>query len=781
MTNNEKIDLLNQKLDALLKRHDYLFQEINTLRQEIHSLSAAVNTDLPGEYNIPEKKIEPAETLSPTETVFNLQPKGYTSPLPANPSPKNPILTKKELERFIGENLLNKIGIAITVIGVGIGAKYSIEHDLINPLTRIILGYVFGMGLLLAGMKLRAGYKPFSAVLVSGAMAIFYFITYAAYSIYGLIPQSVAFILMVVFTVFTVLAALSYNKQVIAQIGLVGAYAVPLLLSEGSGKVAILFSYMAIINTGILILSFKKYWKPLYYSSFVITWLIYFLWYENKYQVTEHFTLAFTFITLFFFIFYMAFLAYKLVRKELFNKDDIFLLLANSFVFYGLGYLLIINQQNGEAFLGMFTICNAIIHFLVSLLTYREKNTDRTLFYLVTGLVLVFITIAIPVQLNGNWVTLIWAGEAALLFWIGRSRSVFFYEKLSYPLMLLAFFSLLQDWDMAYGGNYYGNSTRFTPIFNIHFLSSLLFIAAFGFINYTRSLKKKGTEVTTKSTFQKTILFLIPAILLFAIYFSIRQEISGYWNHLFEASRITLHKNDNATEFYNYDLLKFRTMWILNYSLIFFSGLAWVNIKYLKNQFLARINLLLIVISLGTFLIQGLYTLSQLRETYLHPLAPEYFETGYINIGMRYISIACTAIALFTTSICINRFFKNSSLTKWFDLVLHVTVLWIGSSELIHWMQMGHSTQTNKLGLSILWGSYALFLIALGIWKKKMHVRVGAIVLFAVTLLKLFFYDISHLETISKTIVFVSLGLLLLIISFLYNKYKHLIFDDAEN
>lgn len=56
--------------------------------------------------------------------------------------------------------------------------------------------------------------------------------------------------------------------------------------------------------------------------------------------------------------------------------------------------------------------------------------------------------------------------------------------------------------------------------------------------------------------------------------------------------------------------------------------------------------------------------------------------------------------------------------------------------------------------------------------------RVGAIVLFGITLIKLFFYDISHLNTIAKTIVFVSLGVLLLIISFLYTKYKYLISED---
>jgi uncharacterized membrane protein len=63
-------------------------------------------------------------------------------------------------------------------------------------------------------------------------------------------------------------------------------------------------------------------------------------------------------------------------------------------------------------------------------------------------------------------------------------------------------------------------------------------------------------------------------------------------------------------------------------------------------------------------------------------------------------------------------------------------------------------------------------------WKHKKHLRIAAIVLFTATLLKLFFIDIVHYSTISKTIVFVALGVLLLIISFLYNKYKNEIEDE---
>jgi uncharacterized membrane protein len=117
----------------------------------------------------------------------------------------------------------------------------------------------------------------------------------------------------------------------------------------------------------------------------------------------------------------------------------------------------------------------------------------------------------------------------------------------------------------------------------------------------------------------------------------------------------------------------------------------------------------------------------------------------------------------------------HSAIVASFDFLIYFSLLWIASSELISWLDTFEYSQSYKLGLSILWGIYALMLIMMGIWKKKKYLRIEAIVLFGLTLIKLFVYDISYLDTISKTIVFVSLGILLLIISFLYNKYKNLI------
>jgi len=777
--NRDQIQLLLDKLEILLKRQDDFSREIDSLRTEINRLTIGETVESP--------KIEDHFVVDKT---FEEEKKAVEKPTfqqgqKEKRAKDNSVFPKVriDLEKFIGENLINKIGIIITVIGVAIGARYSIEHDLISPLTRIILGYISGIGLLGIGIRLKNNFESYSAVLVSGAVAIMYFITYFAYSYYELIPQLFSFALMVIFTIFTVLAAISYKRQIIAHLGLVGAYAVPFLLSDGSGNAAVLFTYIAIINVGILVISFKKYWKSLYFVSFSLTWIIFLFWFVAAYEIAEHFSLALTFLSIFFTTFYLTFLAYKLLKKEAFNIGDILLILFNSFIFYGIGYAILNNHETGAQLLGLFTIFNAIIHFVVGAIVFRQKLADRNIFYLVVGLVLVFVTIAIPVQLDGNWVSLLWVGEAALLFWIGRTKNISIYEKLSYPLMILASLSIFQDWSIVYNSyNPEYPETRVAVILNVNFLTSLLFIAAFGFINFINQSEKYQPSFKFKNELYRIIPFIIPCILLFTLYYAFRIEIESYWNQLFKDSLLSIEESGGQfTEYYNYDLINFKTIWIINYSILFFSILSFVNTRKLKSKALGLIAFVLSVLVIFSFLSKGLYLLSELRESYLEQTLSDYYEIGLFNIGIRYISFALFALIMFASSQYIRQKFIKYDLKVAFNYFFHISVIWILSSELINWLDVGEFTASYKLGLSILWGVYSLFLISFGIWKKKKHLRILAIALFGVTLIKLFFYDISHLDTIAKTIVFVSLGVLLLIISFLYNKYKHLIADENVN
>lgn len=258
-------------------------------------------------------------------------------------------------------------------------------------------------------------------------------------------------------------------------------------------------------------------------------------------------------------------------------------------------------------------------------------------------------------------------------------------------------------------------------------------------------------------------------------------EIANYWDQLYSDSQIHIQQEGDqySSTYNNYNLEYIKTIWLIIYTMFYLSVLSIVNIKKLKNSLLGNVNLGLNILVLGVFLTLGLYELSELRESYIN--GSDFYEGGLINIGIRYLSFVFVALLLVCSYKYIQQEFIKTDLKKAFDLVLHISILWIVSSELLHWMDLADTSQSYKLGLSILWGVYALLLIAMGIYKKKKYLRIGAIALFGMTLIKLFFYDISQLNTISKTIVFVSLGILLLIISFLYNKYKNIIADEIEN
>lgn len=777
--NNETISQLADRLESLLKKQEAFSREVDQIKEEIKKLKSHSVKE--------EKQVPAAEHPNSVSAVISQAPPVHQPVI----QPKKPAYQdeqskfRADIEKFIGENLINKIGIVITVIGVAIGTKYAIDHELISPLTRIILGYLFGLGLLIFALKLRKKYENFSSVLLSGSMAIMYFITYFAFSFYNLFPQYVAFGLMIIITGMTVTGAISYNRQVIAHIGLVGAYAVPYLLSSHSGNVAILFTYIAIINIGILVISFRKYWKPLYFSSFFLTWLILLTWFLFRYSPEQNFAIASVFGMIFFMEFYFMFLAYKLLQKEKFDFYDIILLLANSSIFYFVGYTILLKDKTGDQFLGLFTLGNAVIHLIVSIIVFRQKLADRNLFYFVFGLVIIFLTIAIPVQLNGNWVTLLWTGEAALLFWIGRTQGVRFYEITSYVLVYLAFFSILSSWGpSSEPPDPQGTVPRIVPFLNISFLTSLIFSASIWFIVRLDRNSKYQPAFGSRVELGKIISFSFAGILLLSLYYTFSTEISRHFDQLYAAS-LREAGSASATEsfrFHNYDIRRFKTVWLINYSLLFFSVISFFNIVRIKDKSWGSINLALNAITILVFLCVGLYVLSELRKSYLAPARPDLYPTTLFSIGIRYVSLLFAALLFVPTRKYLSSDFMNTSpnLRYSFDIMLYSAIIWYLSSELLNWMNIGHSTQSYKLALSILWGSYSLLLIAIGIWKKKRHLRIGAIVLFTVTLAKLFLYDISHLDTISKTIVFVTLGVLLLIISFLYNKYRNMIFSSGE-
>jgi hypothetical protein len=783
--NPQKINELEQKIGNLLYRQTAIYNEIKQLenvlaelkRQSNFSSVSATNTvKTPTGKPIERPTEAPAEKTTETPVITAPSTPKPQFSLPTINRPKQP----SDLEKIIGESWINKIGILIVVIGVAIGAKYSIENELISPLTRIILGYLVGIGLLGFGIKLKPKFEGYSAVLVSGSISIFYFITYFAYSFYNLIPQILAFAMMLIFTVFTVFAAIKYNRVVIAHIGLIGAYSVPFLLSSGSGRVDILFSYMLIINLGILFISIKRDWKTLHYSAFFFTWLIYGSWFADKsfYSSLQGYeALGIGFATAFFLVFYGVSLFNNIISKEKLDKVNIILILLNSFIYFGFGFGIFNGHNVLDSYLGLFTLFNAVIHFAVLFFIKSKKLADSTLFYSTLAMVFTFITIAIPIQLDGNWVTLMWTAQGTILFWLGKTKKISIYEKISLPILGLAFISFLEDWSRYR----YAVDLDIYAFWNINFLTGVFAVLGYGFVVYL-SRKHAETEENQKfSPFNAIKSFYLPALLVLTAYLTFRNEIGYFFDYWYESSSVFVREKGDEYNEYNNDIGIFRNIYLLVYSLVFFGGMALLNFHKFKNKVLGVSSIVIELLVLFAAQTYGLGELGDLRYSYIDGHYSKYFDVSINYILIRYPLWAAAGFALWAIFKNAKTQLENTKFHVFLEAVIHISILNFLSNELVTWLDIAGYQDIFKLGLSILWSVYSLILVSLGIYKKKKHLRIFALVLFGITLAKLFLYDISNLSTISKTIVLIILGLLLLIISFLYNKFKDKIGDETKN
>jgi hypothetical protein len=935
MDNQQQIQDLLRRIDKLNGQQASLQNTIYGLKEEVNALAQKLNNETeaaiedsivaitpveeaeaPPQYKAAKSDILAMEQapIQPTKTKKELldahfaqnEAKNETKNEQDTPPPyEPPFEVKKSLEAFIGEDLASKVGIFITVLGVGIGVKYAIDHDMISPWGRIIMGYLAGCGLLEASFRLRRKdekYEDLSNIILGGGLASVFFVTYAAYSFYGLMPQAVAFGLMVFITGLTVAAAMKYEQQIIAIGGLLGAYSIPFLLSTGEDKPITLFTYMTIINAGILFISFKRNWQILYHLAFVITWMIFMKW-ISSYGNFQRTAIAGTYLSLFFAGFYTMFLAQKFF-KDTPDKSESTLqnivLFINSALFYGIGYVILQANSKGEHFLGVFAIFNAGLHLVISKVVYERNLNDRSLFPLLSRFVVFFVTTAIAVQFEGTTVTILWTAEMLILFWIGRNKNLPVYESASFPLWALITFSLADDWVK---GGYFNNfpslkSELNAPIFNVYLLTTIIVIAAFVFIltrlhndendtinskenkgdlfyflsnivvafttiaivvlfdgvlvtfllaaemaflfwlNHIRKLPIYGIsahplwvltlfslfndwstggypnpyylseytpiplifniysfisivvigafifvryfhlkELKTienlprninekeASGFTNTILNSIILILIYLLFYN---EINNYFTHLDKASG-ALFKDitDN-------NLSRFRSIWVINYTLLFAGILNFINLKKYQNFTFAKVTGVLGLLAVFIFLSSGLYTLGTLKNAYLYHEQAEYFQRGIFGgLLLRYISFALVIGVKYLLNQSKIMFFKdNQDVQKTFDIAVSITLLWVMSSEMVHWLELSGYTQTYKWAISVLFGIFALGLVSYGISKKKKHLRIAAIVLFVLTLIKLFAFDLMGLDTIAKTIVLVSLGLLLLTISYVYTKFK---------
>jgi uncharacterized membrane protein len=334
-----------------------------------------------------------------------------------------------DLESRIGSHWLNRIGIAAVLVGVSYFLKYAFDNNWIGPAGRVTIGLLAGIAVVVWSERFRTrGYQMFSYSLKAVGIGVMYLSLWAAFHVYGLIPGGVAFIAMLAVTASTAALAIAQNAEILGAFALTGGFSTPLLLSTGQNRELELFAYVALLDVAAVVMVARKPWRRLLVLSYIGAQILYIGWYFEFYNRTE-LNLTVAFATLFFAIFAVAPLVARRPEGEAAPFAAIPLLLAfvNAGVFFLEVYAMV--EEIDKHAMAWFALALAAVYIFLSRQAreyYPNKEDAQRLHYLHLALAIGFITIAIPIRLDGHWITIGWLVEAAVLLWLGdRIRSSF--------------------------------------------------------------------------------------------------------------------------------------------------------------------------------------------------------------------------------------------------------------------------------------------------------------------------------------------------------------------
>src|SRR5579862_5913861 len=396
-------------------------------------------------------------------------------PAPTQARPvQRPVSAKEQpdLEKKIGQYWLNRVGIVAILIVVSYFLKLAFENDWIGPAGRIAIGLLAGIGFVLWSERFRKrGYAAFSYSLKAVGIGTLYLSLWGAFQIYNLIPAAVAFVAMAIVTASTIALSLSQDAELLASFALIGGFATPVLLSTGQNHEVALFLYVCLLDAAILAMAAVKPWRRLLWGSFAGTIILYWGWYSTYYSQDQR-GLTVLFAALFAAIFAAIPLVTPYERSTRFAGPSITLTLLpllNAATFFLALYEM---YEDQTVTLTWFALGLAAVYLgLCQALKKRVSGEHAKVIELLHVAVAIgFITIAIPLKLDHEWITIGWLIESAVLLFVSVKTRSDFLRYLAVGALILGLVRLLVF-------DRYNTETLF---FNARFATYVVAIAVLG-------------------------------------------------------------------------------------------------------------------------------------------------------------------------------------------------------------------------------------------------------------------------------------------------------------
>lgn len=711
--------------------YNNLSSKISRLEQKVSELSSKLNPE------IPESKEEEKEWQKiPHPTEHEVLPQ-------EEKNIQQEIIPEKEgkdwmniIFEFLKQNALTIIGIFTLVLGIGYFVKYAIDKNWIGETPRVGIGFFLGAVIISLGHFLRKNYSVFSSIITGGGIAVLYFTVTIAFREYHLFSQNIAFSVTCLITLLCIALSYYYKSEILIIFSLFGGFLAPLMVSSGHSNYPFLFTYITVLNLGMLAIAFLKNWKSIGWIAFIFTYIYLLYWTFETTQLTSIYFYSSGYI-----IFY-SFALKNYFRKEAMSSPDILMLVLINFTNI-IGLVYIFNQLGYEPVI-IFPLIFALVNSFLLFREYSQKNFGIN-YSVFTGVTVSLLTLAVALQFKTHLITSVWAIEATLLLYIWKKTGLPIFRKCFYILFPLVIAAQVITWTE------YIDAKNLNIVFNPVFLTSLVTLITTFFNLFL--LKKHPDHDEKFNTFLEYLFSILSyGVIYFVILLEIMYHISSQpWIVIFSVGII-------FTLYYIFAILLFRkkldipqasaTQFMYLFCILIIIDTAVSGTGIVSNYLLDKI-------SLGFY---GLYLLYWVP--FIFTILQILPKSHFFKIKLSYWLISVTFITalsfeLYNIYILLNA--ENISgmkvLSKHFGL-LYLSMIWaVHSSALIYKGLKNNIPEYSKIGFALI----------------------------AVTILKLYLYDVWEMDNISRIIAFIILGIILLLSSFLFQRLKKIIKNLVEN
>ena len=656
-------------------------------------------------------------------------------------------------EYAIASTWLLRVAILIILFGIGFFLKWSINNNLIDPLGRVGLCLLAGLGMIGAGLKLSTGqYRALAQGICGCGIASLYFSIFASFAMYKLVGHLPAFFLMILVTVGAAWLAIRLNSLMLAVAGVVGGYFTPLILHAGTANLPGLFTYLFLLGLGTLWLAWKKDWKLLNFLAFIFTYFVSWLGVGNYYERGDDFVLTVSAFSAYFVLFSFIPLVYNLTNRIKSSMIELGMLFANTAFFFmtGLGLICVTERMQIECG-GILALAVSAFFALQAFIFVKTRLEDKNIFYILIAFSAFFAALTVPLLLSGQWISFAWSAAALCFLWISIKVESRLLRNIAFVLYFITFGRLIfvdfgDHFSRIHGAYWTEMQARMMTLGA--FVASL-FAAARLAGRYRDFFSPKTHD--SENDLSCLALALSSAILLLIVY---------------------LHY-----EFYYIAVNFYRPMMpvLLTYIWIGAAGTA-LYFFIQKPSFILRVILSLCCAVLTLKVL--FYDMSSFwNASFLSLLYRDDYNLE--TATMRFLNFI-PLIGMMTAVIYFARRKKDEVLSVSFFTVPALTLLFLYLSFESNSFFAAMLPKFKEGALSIVWGAYAFGILLYGLRKRVKALRYSGLILFGVTVFKIFFFDMANLDQIYRIIAFIILGITVLAAAFAYVRFRSYIEESEE-